>query len=98
MDSGPIPLDSTGFRWNPVIPAGICGAVKSTEYTFIPGTGFWLHSVPVHSREHSGVNSGMALFRWNKLSPEWQIWVGPLPKYNSSGFWQESVGQGKDLT
>ena len=60
-----------------------------------------MHSVPVHS----GVNSGMALFRRNKLSesPEWQIWLGGLPNIippesgNSSGFRQESVGQGKDL-
>ena len=45
----------------------------------------------------------MALFRRNKLSPEWQIWLGPLPNIippesgHSSGFQQESVGQGKDL-
>ena len=54
-----------------------------------------MHSVPVHS--------GMALFRRNKLSPESQIWLGGLPNIippesgNSSGFRQESVGQGKDL-
>ena len=46
----------------------------------------------------------MALFRRNKLSPEWQFWLGPLPNIippesgHSSGFRQESVGQGKDLT
>ena len=37
------------------------------------------------------------------MSPEWQFWLGPLPNIippesgHSSGFWQESVGQGKDL-
>ena len=36
-------------------------------------------SVPVHSGEHSGLNSGMA-----KLSPEWQIWQGPLPNFKST--------------
>jgi hypothetical protein len=33
VDSSLIPLDSGGFLWNPVIPAGICGAVKSTATT-----------------------------------------------------------------
>ena len=38
MDSGCIPVelicipvDSSGFRWNPVIPAGMVGGVTSTE-------------------------------------------------------------------
>ena len=58
----------------------------------MPGTGFRLHSVLVHSREHSslnsGLNSGMAQFRRNQLSPE---------STGMTGFQQESVGQGKDL-
>ena len=39
----------------------------------MPGTGFRLHSVPVHSGEHSGLNSGMSLFCRNNLSLEWQF-------------------------
>ena len=31
VDSGLIPVDSCGILWNPVIPAGICGAVRSTD-------------------------------------------------------------------
>ena len=30
-DSGLIPVDSSGFRRNPVIPAGMVGGVTSTE-------------------------------------------------------------------
>ena len=30
VDSGLIPADSSGFRWNLVIPAGMVGGVTST--------------------------------------------------------------------
>ena len=33
-------------------------------------TGIPLHSVPVNSAEHSGLNSGMPIFRWNDQAPE----------------------------
>ena len=38
-------------------------------------------SVPVHSGDHSGLNSGMAPFRRNMYPPEWQIWLDPLPNF-----------------
>jgi hypothetical protein len=31
-----------------------------------------LHSVPVNSAEHSGLNSGIRLFRRNHKTPEWK--------------------------
>ena len=64
------------------------------------------HSTRFHSSpfwDHSGPNSGMALFCWNKWSPEWQFWQDSLPKIillDSTGmtrFWQESQGHDKDL-
>ena len=45
----------------------------------IPEISFRLHSVPVDSAEHSGINSGMPRFRWNEQLPEWQYWQDPLP-------------------
>ena len=51
-------------------------------------------------RDHSGANSGMALFHQNKWSPEWQFWLGSLPQIiplDSTGFRQESQGHDKDL-
>ena len=33
-DSGLIPVDSSGFRRNPVIPAGMVGGVTSTAYLY----------------------------------------------------------------
>jgi len=69
-------------------------------------TGFLLHSVPVHSGEHSGANSGMGLFRRNNLSPEWQFgWAlcqilfrrNPPESAGMTGIRQESVGHDKDL-
>ena len=54
-------------------------------------------------RDHSGPNSGMALFRQNKWSPEWQFWQDSLPKIippdstGMTGFRQESQGHDKDL-
>ena len=33
-------------------------------------TGILLHSVPVHSVEHSSLNSRMPKFRWNDQAPE----------------------------
>ena len=54
-------------------------------------------------RDHSGPNSGMALFRWNKRSLEWQFWQDSLPKIippdstGMTGFRQESQGHDKDL-
>ena len=51
-------------------------------------------------RDHSGPNSGMALFRRNKWSPEWQFWQDSLPKIiplDSTRFRQESQGHDKDL-
>ena len=38
-------------------------------------------SVPVHSGDHSPLNSGMASFHRNMLPPEWQYWQGPLPNF-----------------
>ena len=42
-------------------------------------TGFWLHSIPVHSGEHSGLGSGMPRFHWNMPPLEWKIWQVLLP-------------------
>jgi len=36
-------------------------------------------SVPVHSGDHSGLNSGMASFHRNMLPPEWKNWQASLP-------------------
>ena len=36
VDSGLIPVDSSGFQWNPVIPAGMVGGVTSTDPNGLP--------------------------------------------------------------
>ena len=54
-------------------------------------------------QDHSGPNSGMALFCRNKWSPEWQFWQDSLPKIilpdftGMTGFRQESQEHDKDL-
>src|SRR6266511_5930894 len=48
-------------------------------FIFLPVSRFRLHSVPVYSGEHSGLNSGMPVFHWNIHSLEWQYWLAPLP-------------------
>jgi hypothetical protein len=65
-----------------------------------------LDSIPVHSGDHSSLNSGMAIFRRNRLPLEWQFgWAlcqnlfhrNPPDSAGMTGIWQESVGHNKDL-
>ena len=83
-----------------------CRIERNTTVIFIPWTGFWLHSISVHSGEHSGLNSGMVKFCQNILSLEWQFGralcqtsfhQNPPESTGMTAFQQESVGQGKDL-
>ena len=104
------------------ITSGVCGLMKPVDIPFLVPCGhpygtktsqmgcalLIYHKCNQHSaRFRSSPNSGMALFRWNKWSPEWQFWQDSLPKIiplDSAGFQrgmtrfrQESQGHDKDL-
>jgi len=53
-----------------------CANIINYIFNCIP-----LDSVPVHSGDHSSVNSGIPPFHQNMLPLEWQYWQGPLPNF-----------------
>ena len=64
-------------------------------------TGILLHSVPAHSAEHSGLNSGMPKFRRNdensRPACQKSFLRNPPDSAGMTGFLQELGGHCKDL-